>query len=1045
MRVALISHNARAGDAIGNQVAARTRFFRDHGAEVTILIESDNCLHAELEPLAKVGDQSVAERRPAFTVRRNASGAVIRVVSDSADLPRLASELLEYDLLIVEYGQYYRLLELLPMVAGKGPRILFDYHGVTPPQLWDGLAEALREGQKHRAFVWYADQAVVHSQFMRKELCDATGYPSERVHQLPLWFDADRLMLTTGQGKLRRRLNLSDERILLFVGRLAANKRVPVMIEALSLLKDLQPTVHAVMIGDNSDRYCQQLDECREISARHQLFERVHFLGHVSEDDLVDAYQCADLFVMPSLHEGCCIPALEAMTAGLPVIAARTSALPETIAGAGLTFTPDDPSDLASQIRRVLQPSSATQIKRSGRIAVVAPRYGDDVLGGAERSLKLMAESLAATCYEVEVFTTGHGDEVINGVRIHRYAVDSIDEGMLAAATQVLRQNESISVATLNDNLAQTRYSQRLLDKYASRRNEFDACLVGPYGNGLTCEVVRLNPERTLLVPCFHREPLASQPRLASLFSRVGGLLFHSDAERRFAENELGVTHPNSTVIGTWLPDKQGDPERGRRLVGADRPYLLYAGRFCREKNLSLLLDWLKSYAAQHPNQYRFAFIGGGSVTLPKGEEWKNLGFLNESDKADVMAGAAAVVQLSTNESLSLVALEAWQAGVPVIGHVDCHAVREMIEASDGGFAVANYEQFHDALILLAGNAKQRGELGARGREFVVKEFGSRELFTERLKTVLSASDRLLAELMRKKGRVVGRGWDEEKWKRAFAERIEAILHAEPVAFRTAATIAPRKGESTQVRLGARQVNVRLSNVGTAPLWSDGLNASKLCCRIVEAQNEFDKNACTRLPRPLHPGESVLLAVGIPKIADADEFLARFTLVTNNEEIAVGEFAMRVIDQSQLIAKQPDDAALAELAARLAAAESLIELPAGYRDVSEGMLASLKQAVKQKLLHQFQASYVDVLSRQQTALNRVILSAIQELTECAAMLGSPAEPSAGDPPIELMKTVTRLKKQIHRFSRRMDSLEQRLASLEAAAKPQIELHEELPG
>src|SRR5205814_2335627 len=130
---------------------------------------------------------------------------------------------------------------------------------------------------------------------------------------------------------LRRRLALTDERIMLFVGRLAANKRVPVLIDALALLKDERPAVHAVIAGDSDDIYRRELERCRQLAAERGIVERVHFLGHVSDAELADAYRSAHVFVMPSLHEGCCIPVLEAMAAGVPVVAARAAALPETI------------------------------------------------------------------------------------------------------------------------------------------------------------------------------------------------------------------------------------------------------------------------------------------------------------------------------------------------------------------------------------------------------------------------------------------------------------------------------------------------------------------------------------------------------------------------------------------------------------------------------------------------------------------------------------------------------------------------------------------
>jgi hypothetical protein len=81
-----------------------------------------------------------------------------------------------------------------------------------------------------------------------------------------------------------------------------------------------------------------------------------------------------------------------------------------------------------------------------------------------------------------------------------------------------------------------------------------------------------------------------------------------------------------------------------------------------------------------------------------------------------------------------------------------------------------------------------------------------------------------------------------------------------------------------------------------------------------------------------------------------------------------------------------DDVTLIELSTRLEAAEELVDLPAGYEDICEGPLARWKHALKRKLLHQFQTAYLDVLSRQQTALNQVLLAAVQELTESVALL-----------------------------------------------------------
>src|SRR5205085_11701151 len=133
----------------------------------------------------------------------------------------------------------------------------------------------------------------------------------------------------------------------------------------------------------------------------------------------------------------------EAMACGLPVVAARAGALPETAADAGLTFTPDDADDLARQVRRVLDPSSRHPVIPSSRhplrLAIVSFRYGTDFVGGAEMSLRTIAETLHQAGHAVEVFTTctrtasdwanelPEGTDALNGVPVHRFRVDPHD------------------------------------------------------------------------------------------------------------------------------------------------------------------------------------------------------------------------------------------------------------------------------------------------------------------------------------------------------------------------------------------------------------------------------------------------------------------------------------------------------------------------------------------------------------------------------------------------------------------------------------------
>src|SRR5262245_25539562 len=223
MRVAFLSHNAQSGDAIGNQLAEKLAFFVERGADVRVFVERAEQLHPVVRPHAEV----------------------LKSEPRGQGWQWLAAA----DLVIVEFGQFYELLTLLPLLAGGKPRILMDYHGVTPPELWSGHnREAVEQGVRYRGIVWCADAVLVHSRFTRREVVELCGFPAERVHQLGFPVDSD-FFNPGDDSAARRTLGLADATLLLYVGRVAPNKRVPVLVEALARLRDLSPPAHAVVAG----------------------------------------------------------------------------------------------------------------------------------------------------------------------------------------------------------------------------------------------------------------------------------------------------------------------------------------------------------------------------------------------------------------------------------------------------------------------------------------------------------------------------------------------------------------------------------------------------------------------------------------------------------------------------------------------------------------------------------------------------------------------------------------------------------------------------
>src|SRR5262249_32846165 len=161
-------------------------------------------------------------------------------------------------------------------------------------------------------------------------------------------------------------------------------------------------------------------------------------------------------------------------------------------------------------------------------------------------------------------------------------------------------------------------------------------------------------------------------------------------------------------------------------IVGTGLPYLVYMGRYSEHKNLPCLLEFAQRYTEANPNRFTFVFIGEGHIRIPKESRARDLGFVEETIKRNVVAGASALIQLSRFESLSLVALESWIQGTPVIAHRDCEVLLGHQQRCGGGRAIDSYDSFADALNDLCEHSDAWRAFGLQGQEYVRENYGNR-------------------------------------------------------------------------------------------------------------------------------------------------------------------------------------------------------------------------------------------------------------------------------------------------------------------------------
>lgn len=151
------------------------------------------------------------------------------------------------------------------------------------------------------------------------------GVSRERAYVIPNGVDVDKFSRSSGLDQLRAKLSLNDdEKVLLFVGRLAKVKRVEVLIALTKSLVNDGFKIRTVIVGDGpSRRYYEELSR--------SLARNITFVGHVPHKEVSKYYNLADVFVLPSLSEGLPTVLLEASAAGKPCVATNVNGVPDIV------------------------------------------------------------------------------------------------------------------------------------------------------------------------------------------------------------------------------------------------------------------------------------------------------------------------------------------------------------------------------------------------------------------------------------------------------------------------------------------------------------------------------------------------------------------------------------------------------------------------------------------------------------------------------------------------------------------------------------------
>jgi glycosyltransferase involved in cell wall biosynthesis len=365
------------------------------------------------------------------------------------------------------------------------------------------------------------------------------------------------------------------------------------------------------------------------------------------------------------------------------------------------------------------------------KLAVVVQRYGADINGGAELHARYVAERLSRHA-DIEVVTTCARDYVtwkndlpagvdhVNGIQVRRFAVDRerdpTDFGKRSYRAFERTHSLADELAWLD---SEGPASSALVRYVAQAAPTFDFIILFSYRYYHAWHLARRVADKAVLVPTAERDAAIGLSIFGPTFRGVRGIMYNSPEERAMIQAAANNALVPGVVVGVGsdVPERT-DPNRFRRAFKMDRPFAIYIGRIDENKGCAELFSHFQRYALAFPRGMDLVLIGSAVLDVPKHPRIHYLGFLDDRDKFDALAAADLLVMPSYYESLSMVALEAWALGRPVLANGRCDVLKGQCIRSNAGLYYESYEEFVEALYSLESNGPLNATLGRNGREF---------------------------------------------------------------------------------------------------------------------------------------------------------------------------------------------------------------------------------------------------------------------------------------------------------------------------------------
>ena len=422
------------------------------------------------------------------------------------------------------------------------------------------------------------------------------------------------------------------------------------------------------------------------------------------------------------------------------------------------------------------------------RLAFIVQRYGTEILGGSEYHCRLIAERLSER-HEVEVLTTcardyitwkneyPEGTDRVRGVTVRRFAnARTRDLASFNSYSDWIFHHPHQPADEMEWLERQGPWCPALLEYLERHRRDYDAFIFFTYLYAPTVLGLRIAPERSLLVPTAHDEPAMHLEMYKQVLSLPAGIAYNTEVERAFLTSTFDIKAIAQETVGCGVdlpqhhaypremrPGSERQPrgeaaepdagsagpghyrshltERGaifRRRHRLHGPFVLYGGRIDKGKGCEELIEYFSTYVREG-GEASLALMGVKLMPLPEDPFINFAGMLSERERLQALEAATVVAVPSPFESLSLLALEAFAVGTPILANARSEVLVDHCVRSNAGLYYADRDEFVECLKLLVIDERLRAAMGRNGRDYVRRNY--------RWDAILAKYERLLGTI----------------------------------------------------------------------------------------------------------------------------------------------------------------------------------------------------------------------------------------------------------------------------------------------------------